>query len=191
MEGVGLFDAMTVRSSIGEATFITLPQLKGIAIDAPILSADVFHKGKVLLSCLRFGEVKSSPWRGRISSAGKMLNIVKKLVRGDWVGPCTAIGQDYVLLEKDGVIVTEPANNGMFNMQLRQKEVGILVQQILEFGRAIPEIDDEFKKMIVNQQPVGYMIPEERRIQIMAKQTKAVKEIREQILQSFRTGMRR
>lgn len=59
VEGVGLIDAMAVYSPIGNATFATLPQMRGITIDTPMLSIDVFHRAKVLLSCLRFGEIKS------------------------------------------------------------------------------------------------------------------------------------
>jgi len=189
MEGVGLLDGITVYSDIGGATFVTLPQLKGISIDVPPLSADAFHKAKVLLSCLRFGEVKSQPWRGRIESHEKMINIVKKLVRGEWVGPCTAIGHDYQLLEKDGVITTRPAKGGMYMMRLRQREVGILVKQMLELKRILPEADIELQR-VLQKQPVGYIIPEQRRSQILAKQTKTLKDIRERFLQSIRTGMR-
>lgn len=189
MEGVGLLDAMTVHSDIGDATFVTLPQLKGMAINTSFLSVDVFHKAKVLLSCLRFGEIKSQPWRGRIETHQKMVNIVKKMVRGEWVGPCTAIGRDYQLLEKDGVIVTRPAGSEMYTMKLRQREVGMLVKQILEFKCVFPELDIELQKLL-EKQPVRYTIPEQRRSQILARRTKAVKEIHEKLLQSIRTGMR-
>ena len=188
MEGVGLVDAMTVHSNIGNATFLTLPQLKGISIKTSSLSADVFHKAKVLLSCLRFGEVKSQPWRGRIETHEKMINIVKKLVRGEWVGPCTAIGRDYQLIERDGAIVTRPAKTGMYYMRLRQREVGMLVSQMLEFKHALPEADFELQKLL-EKQPLGYAIPEERRSQILARPIKGVAEIREKLLHSLRTGV--
>ena len=160
-----------------------------MAINTSFLSVDVFHKAKVLLSCLRFGEIKSQPWRGRIETHQKMVNIVKKMVRGEWVGPCTAIGRDYQLLEKDGVIVTRPAGSEMYTMKLRQREVGMLVKQILEFKYVFPELDIELQKL-VEKQPVRYTIPEQRRSQILARRTKAVKEIHEKLLQSIRTGMR-
>jgi hypothetical protein len=190
MEGVGLIDAMTVHSDFGDATFATLPQLAGISIGTPLLSLDVFHKAKVLLSCLRFGEVKSMSWRGRIDSHEKLLNIVNKLLRGDWVGPCTAIGQDYQLLEKDGVIVTRAYGNGMYLMRLRQREVGLLVKQILEYKRAFPEVSTELQKLL-EKQPVGYTIPESRRSQILAQSTKSVREIQQKLLHSLRTGTKR
>ncbi|HEY0365865.1 MAG TPA: hypothetical protein VGC73_05280 [Pyrinomonadaceae bacterium] len=189
LEGVGLIDALTVHSPIGDATFATLPQMRGITIDLPVLSIDVFHRAKVLLSCLRFGEIKSSAGRGRIDSTEKLINIVNKLVRGEWVGPCTAIGQDYQLLEKDGVIVTRPGFPGTYSMKLRQKEVGLLIKQILEFKRAVPEMDSELQRLL-EKQPSGYTIPEDRRTQILARPTKGVAELREKLLHSLRTGLR-
>ena len=122
MEGVGLYDTLTVHSPAGDAAFVTIPQLQGISISRPMLSADVFHKAKLLLSCLRYGENKSSPYRGQIESFRMMMNIVRKLNRGEQVGPCTAIGEDYRLLELQGVIRTTHGTGSTRYMELRQHE---------------------------------------------------------------------
>jgi hypothetical protein len=92
-------------------------------------------------------------------------------------------------LEKDGVIVTQPGFPGTYSMKLRQKEVGLLVKQILEFKRAVPEMNTELQRLL-EKQPSGYTIPEDRRTQILAKPTKGVAEIREKLLHSLRTGLR-
>jgi hypothetical protein len=189
MEGVGLVDAVAVNSEFGEATFLTVPQLRGPSIGPSLLSADVFHKAKVLLSCLRFGELKSVYSRGKIDTNEKMMNIVNKLTRGEWTGPCTAIGQDYQLLEKDGVIETRPGPKGMYYMKLRQREVGLLVKQMLQMKRVMPEIDVELQQLLKNQ-PTAYTIPEHRRTRIQAAQVRGVRSIREKILQSLRTGVK-
>lgn len=188
IEGVGLVDAITVHSDFGEATFLTLPQLCGPSIGPSILGADVFHKAKVLLSCLRFGELKSVYGRGKIDTNEKMINIVNKLIRGEWTGPCTAIGQDYQLLEKDGVIETKPAKSGMYFMRLRQREIGLLVRQMLLMKKVIPEVDMELQQLL-SKQPTSYTIPEHRRTKIETNQVKGVRTIREKILQSLRTGI--
>lgn len=189
MEGVGLLDAVEVESDVGSAAFVTLPQMKGVPLGGPIISVDVFHKAKLLLSSLRFGEFKSSSGRGKIDSYEKMANIVKKLVRGEWVGPCQAIGQDYQLLERDGVVETQLAWGKTYNMKLRQVEVGKLVQQLIEFNRAVPELDLLGGAALLNQ-PNVYTSPEERRAQLIARSTKPVKELRDKLLQSIRTGTR-
>lgn len=187
MEGIGLLDGVTVKSKIGEATFFTTPQIKGQGVGQCNLSYDVFHKAKILLSCLRFGQLKSSYGRGMISSTSKMLNIINKLNRCEWVGPCTAIGQDYQLLEMDGVIVTRPVRSGMFEMQLRQKEVGKLVKQMIEFNRVISEMDDNFVD-VLKEQPSSYIIPEIRKKEIEANSTKPIQKYRDKMLTSLRTG---
>lgn len=189
MEGVGLLDGITVSSEFGEATFYTTPQIKGQGVGTFKLSDDVFHKAKILLSCLRFGQMKSTYGRGRISTKDKMLNIINKLLRGEWVGPCTAIGQDYQLLELDGVIVTNPRGFGMYDMKLRQIEVGRLVKQMIIFNKAVSDMDENFSD-VLQKQPSSYIIPEVRKKQIEAKSTKPVEKYREKMLISLRTGGR-
>lgn len=189
MEGIGLLDGVTVKSKFGEATFYTTPQLKGQGVGEFKLSDDVFHKAKILLSCLRFGQMKSTYGRGKISTMDKMLNIINKLIRKEWVGPCTAIGQDYQLLEMDGVIVTRSRDEGMYDMQLRQSEVGKLVKQMIIYNKIVSEMDDNFTDML-KKQPSSYIIPEVRKKQIDAKSTKPVETYREKMLVSLRTGGR-
>lgn len=189
MEGVGLLDGVTVGSKFGQATFYTTPQLKGQGVGAFKLSSDVFHKAKVLLSCLRFGQLKSVYGRGKITTRDMMLNIINKLVRGEWVGPCTAIGQDYQLLEIDGVIVTNPRSDGMYYMKLRQTEVGTLVKQMIMYNKVVSDMDDNFLD-VLQQQPSSYIIPEVRKKEIEAKSTRPVEIYREKMLISLRTGGR-
>ena len=188
MEGVGLLDAITVQSPYGTATYYTTPQLKGQGVGTFSISEDVFHKAKILLSCLRFGQTKSVYGRGKISTHDKMVNIVNKLVRGEWVGKCTAIGQDYQLLELDGVIETIPAGGGQYYMKLRQIEVGKMVQQLLSYNRLLPE-NEVNEEDFLKTQPNGYIIPELRRKVIEANETAPVANARARLLNSLRTGM--
>jgi len=189
MEGIGLLDGVTVLSPLGKATFFTTPQLKGQGVGQFKLSDDVFHKAKILLSCLRFGQMKSTYGRGKISTKDKMLNIINKLLRGEWVGPCTAIGQDYQLLEIDGVIVTSHRRNGMYDMKLRQNEVGNLVKQMIMYNKVVSDMDENFTD-VLKQQPSSYIIPEVRKKEIEARTTRPVEKYREKMLLSLRTGGR-
>lgn len=185
MEGVGLLDGITVNSDFGKAVFYTTPQLIGPGIGTWKISTDVFNHAKVLLSCLRYGEYKSVSSRGAIYTSSKMMNIVNKLIRGEWVGPCTAIGEDYKLLEMEGVITVEPYN-GMYKMQLRQIEVGKLVRQMLEYNMVVSDSVNEID--VFNNLPTGYIAPEERRKAIQAERTVPVKNIQEKFIASIRTG---
>lgn len=189
MEGIGLIDGITVNSPIGQATFLTTPQLKGPGIGMFTLSDDIFHKAKILLSCLRFGQTKSYYGRGEISTHEKMVNIINKLNRGEWVGKCTAIGQDYHLLEIDGVIETSDAGDRMFYMKLRQREVGLLVKQMLDYNKLILDADTSMGNLVLDQ-PTSYTIPEIRKRQIDATTTEPVKAMHEKMLKSIRTGVK-
>lgn len=187
MEGVGLIDGITVQSPVGSATFFTTPQLKGQGLGSFNLSEDVFHKAKILLSCLRFGQTRSTSGRGKISTLEKMLNIINKLLRGQWVGPATAIGEDYVLLEIDGVIQTRPANPYGYEMKLRQQEVGELVRQMITYNKIAFEAEGKIGDLL-NHQPTGCIIPETRKNQILAKSTAPVEAVRNKLLLTLRTG---
>jgi uncharacterized protein YciU (UPF0263 family) len=186
MEGVGLIDGITVNSQHGNATFLTTPQLRGQGVGEFKISDDVFHKAKILLSCLKYGQLKSSSSRGKISTSSKMTNIINKLLRGSWIGPCTAIGQDYQLLEIDGVIQTRPNVSGMYDMKLRQTEVGLLVKEMITYNKLVSEMEDSFDD-IFKKQPTSYTIPEARKKSIEAKLPKPVEEFREKMLVSLRT----
>lgn len=185
MEGVGLLDGITVNSDFGKAVFYTTPQLIGPGIGTWKISTDVFNHAKLLLSSLRYGEYKSVSSRGAIYTSSKMMNIVNKLLRGEWVGPCTAIGEDYKLLELDGVISVKPYN-GMYKMKLRQFEVGKLVKQMLEYNMVVNDSVNEID--VFNNLPTGYIAPEERRKVIQADRTVPVKNIQEKFIASIRTG---
>lgn len=185
MEGVGLLDGITVSSDFGKAVFYTTPQLIGPGIGSWKISTDVFNHAKLLLSSLRYGEYKSVSSRGAIYTSSKMMNIVNKLLRGEWVGPCTAIGEDYKLLELDGVISVQPYN-GMYKMKLRQFEVGRLVKQMLEYNMVVNDSVNEID--VFNNLPTGYIAPEERRKVIQADRTVPVKNIQEKFIASIRTG---
>jgi len=113
------------------------------------------------------------------------MNIVNKLLRGEWVGPCTAIGEDYKLLEMDGVISVQPYN-GMYKMKLRQLEVGRLVKQMLEYNMVVNDSVNEID--VFSNLPTGYIPPEERRKVIQADRTVPVKNIQEKFIASIRTG---
>lgn len=185
MEGGGLLDGITVNSDFGKAVFYTTPQLIGPGIGSWKISTDVFNHAKLLLSSLRYGEYKSVSSRGAIYTSSKMMNIVNKLLRGEWVGPCTAIGEDYKLLELDGVISVQPYN-GMYKMKLRQFEVGRLVKQMLEYNMVVNDSVNEID--VFNNLPTGYIAPEERRKVIQADRTVPVKNIQEKFIASIRTG---
>lgn len=186
MEGVGMLEGLEVSSDIGSAVFVTTPHLKGNGVGSFDISSDIFHKAKILLSCLRFGQEKSTYGRGKISTEEKMLNIIRKLNRGDWLNPCTAAGKDYVLLERLGVIQVMPAYNGMYYMKLRQVEVGQLVEQMIVYNKVVSMEEDT--QEILNNMDANFIInPEQRRANILAQDNPIIKELQNNVLQAIRS----
>jgi hypothetical protein len=138
---VGLIEMSEVASPAGSAKFLTMPRLPVPSVGKQIanLEDDVFHHSKMLLSSLRFGELRSSPSRGRIIEPHVL---VSALLDRDRVGPCTAIGEDYVILEAEGVIKTVRAadrRGNQFYMELRRREPAEVVLNLLKSdgGRSI------------------------------------------------------
>ena len=132
--GLGLIEVSEVASPAGSAKFLTLPRLPlpSVGKQTVNLEDDVFHHSKMLLSSLRFGELRSSRSRGRINEP---YVLVRTLLERDRVGPCTAIGQDYVILESEGVIRTSYADDrrgNQFYMELRRREPAEIVMNLLK-----------------------------------------------------------
>lgn len=190
MEGIGMIDAMPVRSPNGQAVYVTIPQLRGVAIDQPILSTDVFHKAKTLLNCLRYGQHHSVAGRGRIVDEQMLVNVIRKLIRGEELRPSTAAGEDYRILERDGVIQTRHHAGSMYFMSLRQKEVGQVVLQMLLHNTAVPEADINLLTDL-GAVAMEREIPEVRRNQILNRRTRDVEIAQNEVLQVVRGGGRR
>lgn len=158
--GLGLVDENKVLSPAGEAIFFTTPgfALPSVGKEISNLEDDVFNHAKMLISSLRYGEFRSSQSRGRIIDPKW---IVGALISRDRVGPCTAIGQDYVALEGEGVIRTIHAEHKpgeQFYMELRRSEPAEIVQNLLKSGRS-PVIDA--KSLPKNLElPFSYIGPE-------------------------------
>lgn len=135
--GLGLVEANLVPSRAGgSAYFLTPPRLSPPSVGSQTahLEDDVFHHAKMLLSSLRFGELRSEQARGRIHDPSILVNALLK--RGA-IGPCTAIGEDYTLLEKAGVIRTVQAKHksgDQFYMELRRIEPAQIVHGLLSTG---------------------------------------------------------
>ncbi|WP_054532804.1 hypothetical protein [Herpetosiphon geysericola] len=93
--------------------------------------------------------------------------LMKKLIAGDWVGPATAIGQDYKVLELKRVIEVKSLNNNLYLMRLLKKEVGQLALQALQEG----DISEASLPNFGSAQLIKYGNPEYNREIIRRKQS--------------------
>lgn len=127
--GLGLLDKTQISSGDGGVReFLTTPHIYGEL--AATQGKDVCDRIRLFLDSIRHGEHYGNWYTGRISDPAVLLS---KLVNSGQIGPCTAIGRDYQLVEKAGIVNVKPSANkpGQFVMQLVQGDTVRLVRDIV------------------------------------------------------------
>jgi len=155
LHGVGLFDVGVVTNSEGEARFITRPAAFGKFGDP--FADDALDLAKAFVACLTYGMTRRNAAQGRISS---LKHLMKHLVEGRTIGPATAIGEDYKILELKGVVQITPGPSNRFYMKLLKKDIGELALQVLTEG----ETSDQALPNFPGSAASNYQRPEQQRV---------------------------
>lgn len=179
LHSIGLFDVSIVGNEQGRSYFVTRPASFSKFTNS--IADDALDLAKALVASLTYGMTVSSYYRGRIQAVSALM---KKLIRGESVGPATAIGSDYQVLELKGVVAVSPASNGMFTMRLLKPEVGRLALSVIEDG----DITAESIKQLPGANVTQYIEPESTREVIRRNATDSVKIQARNLLQEIRTG---
>ncbi|KKW79941.1 hypothetical protein AAV96_06685 [Acinetobacter sp. AG1] len=129
---IGVYEVNIVSNSREEIGFLTLPESFSKFGSNSIVD-DTFDLAKAFISSLKYGMTRSAYERGQIQAIEPLL---RKLIGGGQVGPVTAIGQDYKVLELKGVVQVIPYANGRFYLKLLKKEVGEIALLVLSSGNA-------------------------------------------------------
>jgi hypothetical protein len=143
---------------------------------------DAFDLAKALVAALTYGMTLRSQGTGRIGAISALL---RKLIGGQEVGPATAIGEDYRVLEMKGVIQTRPGPRYGYLMQLKKKDIGQMALAVLTTGETASTnaVDRPFGGMS------GYAGPEHTRFEFRRKrQTPESKKLTRDVLAALRTG---
>jgi hypothetical protein len=178
MMAAGMYDVNHVSNATGEYGFVTKPAAFHKFVD-PMVD-DAFDLAKALVAALTFGMTQSAAGRGRITMIGALLS---KLIRGESVGPATAIGEDYRVLEQKGVIrVTKDGSR--YRMRLLKKDIGEIALNVLTTGDA--------GAAAVLDRPLpgsmsGYVGPEKVRTDFRKKQTAPSRRMTQDVLNALRT----
>ncbi|MFY7917348.1 MAG: hypothetical protein ACOVPA_22100 [Rubrivivax sp.] len=133
LQSIGLVDVSSVGNDSGQHHFATSPAAFSKFTNS--IADDALDLAKVLVAALTYGMTMSSQGRGRIMALSALMN---RLIQGRFVGPATAIGQDYRVLEFKRVIEVRQEANGLFSMRLLKPEVGRLALAVLEEGGVMP-----------------------------------------------------
>ena len=171
---VGMLDVVTICTTkrTGEKDFVTTPQMWG-TIKLELLSDDILDEIKLFLDSIRYGEHYGQIGTGRILHPEAL---VGALISTEKVGPCSAIGTDYIMLEKAGIIDVQRATEKLgeqYYMKLLKQEVGERVNEIVKYGILLPgttkkQLDFDFPPA------TSYRDPETNRIKtkITTQETK-------------------
>lgn len=181
LHAASMYDLEFVHNPRGEFGFVTRPAAFHKFND-PMVD-DVFDLAKALVAALFYGMNQSTEGRGKITMISALL---RKLISGQTVGPATAIGQDYKVLEQAGVLQTWSDRWG-YSMRLLKTDVGEMALTVLTTGDVASDN--------VSTQPIigsmqGFTAPEVSRWDFRGKQTFQSKKATRNILESLRTGER-
>lgn len=181
LRAAGMYDINHVANPSGEHGFVTRPAAFHKFND-PLVD-DAFDLAKALVAALTYGMTQSTAGRGRIDFIAALL---KKLIAGSSIGPATAIGEDYRVLETKGVLAVRSASPrpGYF-MRLKKKDVGEMALRVLTTGETASSnsLDQPFPGSMT-----GYQAPEATRWRFRQKeQSTPSKRLTQDVLQALRT----
>ncbi len=165
LQSIAMYDFNEVSNSTHTKVFITKPS--AFSKFGNPFEDDALDLAKAFISSLMYGMQVSSNSRGRIQDYSMLINTVRKLLRGFTVGPCTAIGQDYQVLELNRVIKLEHYYDNMYYMRLLKFDIGQLALSVLENGDVAEQAILE--PNISSSNVSNYSGPEKNRIKVRRK----------------------
>lgn len=181
LTAAGLYDLNQVTNEQGNHVYVTSPSAFHKFVD-PMVD-DCFDMAKSLVAALMYGMTSRPSSQGRIDMLPALL---AKLIRGQEIGPATAIGEDYRVLEVTRVVKLRPdlVYKNRFYMQLLKKEVGELALQVLTQGNAY-----ETSLAKLTSAPMsGYVGPETSRASVRRNQNPMSKQKTRDVLEAVRGG---
>lgn len=178
-QSIALFDVNAIGNESGNHEFVTKPSAFNKYSNSTV--EDAFDLAKAFVTSLTYGMTSSAYNRGRIQMITALLS---KLIRGEWVGPATAIGQDYTVLEMKGVVKLEIVTGNRFRMKLLKREVGELALQVINEGDASQHSLESLPSMSIT----SFHAPEQTRQLARKNQTAPMKRNVGEILNQLRTG---
>lgn len=182
VSAIGLFDISVVSNSEENTGFITLPAAFS-KYSSPMVD-DAFDLAKAFVSSLTYGMTKSPYERGQIQMIERLLGA---LIRGEWIGPVAAIGQDYQILELKGVVqVKAGRKKGRVGpmMKLLKKEVGELALLAIKEG----DVSEQSLLSLPGATVTQFFGPEVNREKIRRNQIKHSPKVTNDMLTALRTG---
>jgi hypothetical protein len=142
---------------------------------------DALDLAKAFVASLSYGMSKSPDSRGNIKALQALLG---KLIAGRWVGPATAIGKDYTVLEFKKVVELRPdeTHPSRFHMRLLKREIGEIALRVLNSGQGSDTV------LLTGSSFERYVNPEKNRVITRKKQNAKSKRDMLDALRTLRTN---
>lgn len=131
--GVGLLNRTDIQMVDGMSrSFLTSPHFYEELAEQH--GEDMFDRVKIFLDSIRNGQHFGAPGTGKILAPELLL---RKLLNEGEIGPCTAIGHDYVTSEKAGIVRVRRADptSTQFYMELVQEDTVSKVLEVVTAGK--------------------------------------------------------
>jgi len=132
LQSIAMYDFNEVSNDQHSQIFLTKPS--SFSKFGNPFEDDALDLAKAFIASLIYGMKISTSGRGKIQSYIMLHNTLKKLLRGESVGPCTAIGQDYQVLELNRVIQLEKSYNDRYYMRLLKFDIGQIALDVIQNG---------------------------------------------------------
>jgi hypothetical protein len=128
--GIGLLNRTQIQMADGaHRYFLTTPHF--YADMGTEFGEDMCDRVKIFLDSIRNGQHFGRTNTGKILSPGKLLS---KLLNAGEIGPCTAIGTDYVTSERAGIVKVRRVEQGQSVLELVQRDTVSKVHDIITTG---------------------------------------------------------
>jgi len=134
MHSIAMYDFNEVSNSKHSKVFLTKPS--SFSKFGNPFEEDALDLAKAFIASLMYGMKISTSGRGKIKGYQMLEYTLKKLLRGEKVGPCTAIGQDYQVLEMKRVVKLDKSETypGRYFMRLLKFDIGQLALEVFQKG---------------------------------------------------------
>jgi len=165
LQSIAMYDFNEVSNEMHSKVFLTKPS--SFSKFGNPFEDDALDMAKAFIASLIYGMQISTTGRGKIEGYNMLRNTLRKLLRGEKVGPCTAIGQDYQILELNRVIELEHSHYTRYYMKLLKFDIGKLALNVLENGDLAEQatLDTSFSSSNVS----SYTGPEKNRMKLRRK----------------------
>jgi hypothetical protein len=131
LHAIGYFDQITVENDKEAILYVARPA--SFSKYGNALVDDALDLAKIFTASLTYGMTRSEYSRGKITM---ITALMRKLISGEWIGPATAIGQDYQILEMRRVVELKRDKGSMYLMRLLKKEIGNIALAAISTGMA-------------------------------------------------------